>query len=178
MKKSFLLFLSVVALALPVEVLADDVVVTTGNATIAAPIAGEHPSFTATSSDPDKFTVEVLHWTDATTNNYIYSDYTFIEGERYNVLIRFNAADGYTLSYDNSFTINDQPTWWSGDGLNRGYTFTCGTNSGIDAVNADESAASTPVYNLQGILVKRNADDLSGLPAGLYIIGGKKVAVK
>lgn len=158
--------------------IAPDVVVTTGNATIPAPVAGEHPSFTATSSDPDKFIVKVVKWTDATTDHSVDSDHTFIEGQKYCVVIKFKGAEGYTCSYDNSFTINDQPTWWSGNGLQRGYTFTCNTTTGIDAVTIDDSKPATPVYNLQGIMVKRNADDLSGLPAGIYIVDGKKISVK
>lgn len=36
------------------------------------------------------------------------------------------------------------------------------------------------VYNMQGILVKRaaTADDINALPAGLYIVGNKKIAVR
>ncbi len=50
--------------------------------------------------------------------------------------------------------------------------------SGIGSISADETQASVPVYNIQGIMVKRNADDLSDLPAGIYIVNGKKIAVK
>ena len=48
------------------------------------------------------------------------------------------------------------------------------TNSAVIAVEAEDADAATrTVYNLQGIRV--NADSL---PAGIYIIDGKKVAVK
>lgn len=46
------------------------------------------------------------------------------------------------------------------------------TTSGVGTIGADEAANG--VYNLQGIRV---ADTLEGLPAGLYIVNGKKVAV-
>ena len=50
--------------------------------------------------------------------------------------------------------------------------------SGIEGVDA-ESGLFT-VYNLQGILVLRDAsaDELKALPAGIYIVNGKKVALK
>lgn len=48
------------------------------------------------------------------------------------------------------------------------------TSSAITAVEADAADAATrTVYNLQGIRV-----DANNLPAGIYIINGKKVAVK
>ncbi len=48
------------------------------------------------------------------------------------------------------------------------------STSGIDSI---ETAPATDgaVYNMQGIKV---ADSIDGLPAGLYITGGKKVLVK
>lgn len=51
--------------------------------------------------------------------------------------------------------------------------------SGIEAINAD-SLINQDVYNLQGILVKAaaTAEDLKALPAGLYIVGGKKVVIR
>lgn len=47
----------------------------------------------------------------------------------------------------------------------------------ITSVTTDTEAASAPVYNLQGIRVA-TAGNLSGLPAGIYIVNGRKVAVK
>lgn len=50
---------------------------------------------------------------------------------------------------------------------------------GITNVNGD-AAANTDVYNLQGILMIRNAskEQISNLPEGLYIVGDKKAIVK
>lgn len=50
---------------------------------------------------------------------------------------------------------------------------------GITNVNGDDNA-SVDVYNLQGILMIRNAsrEQISNLPEGLYIVGDKKVIVK
>ena len=51
------------------------------------------------------------------------------------------------------------------------------TLTGISVVNVTEGEPFD-VYNLQGRKVKSRATDLRGLPRGIYIINGKKVAVK
>ena len=55
----------------------------------------------------------------------------------------------------------------------------------IDNTNSIESIAGNEatdnnVYNLQGILVIKNAsaEQINALPAGLYIVNGKKVVVR
>lgn len=52
------------------------------------------------------------------------------------------------------------------------------TYTGIEGVGADSGLFT--VYNLQGILVLSDAtaDDVEALPAGIYIVNGKKVALK
>lgn len=47
-------------------------------------------------------------------------------------------------------------------------------------VETPVTTLSTPVgvYNLKGILVRRGTNDTTGLPAGIYIAGGRKVVVK
>lgn len=56
------------------------------------------------------------------------------------------------------------------------------SNSGLDSVSIiDNQDTSVDVYNLQGIAVKRNVDRKDwerGLPAGIYIVGGKKILIK
>ena len=51
----------------------------------------------------------------------------------------------------------------------------------IGAVTTDETSVTADVYNVNGMLIKRNSD-LNNLklelPAGIYIIGGKKVYVR
>jgi len=51
------------------------------------------------------------------------------------------------------------------------------TLTGINGVNVTEGEPFD-IYNLQGRKVKSKAYDLKGLPRGIYIINGKKVAVK
>jgi hypothetical protein len=65
------------------------------------------------------------------------------------------------------------------------YTFTVNadtsvkvsTTNGVSNISVDGNASSE-VYNLQGIRVARSAENLNSLPAGLYIVNGKKVVVK
>ena len=137
-----LLCLSVLLSLIPITAFAEDTVITTGNATVTAPVAGATPSFTAISAEPDKYSVEVLYWTDVdrnmnirkgdlTDSNSYYYNYTFIGGKKYKVVVEFTAVGSNTLSYDNTFTINEQSTWWTLNGHNRGYTFTAtGTGGG------------------------------------------------
>ncbi|MDE6296527.1 MAG: hypothetical protein K2L89_01660 [Muribaculaceae bacterium] len=51
--------------------------------------------------------------------------------------------------------------------------------TGVESIEAD-NCESAVVYNLQGIAVNKNASakDLKTLPAGVYVINGKKVVVK
>ena len=53
--------------------------------------------------------------------------------------------------------------------------------TGIEETGADAEPALSTVYNLQGIAVRTNVatdEALAGLPAGIYIVNGKKYAVK
>ncbi len=47
--------------------------------------------------------------------------------------------------------------------------------SGIEEVTANAAADKNAVYNLQGVKVANRADALRNLPAGVYVVGGKKV---
>lgn len=70
--------------------------------------------------------------------------------------------DNFRLYYYGSMTKND-------------------VESGVEEVVApdtNESIWPCPVYNITGQCVRYNATSLEGLPAGLYIVGGKKVIVK
>lgn len=53
-----------------------------------------------------------------------------------------------------------------------------GTASVLDSIFSSETPAITNVYNLQGIMLRSNvetAQALEGLPAGIYIVNGKKI---
>ncbi|MCM1068083.1 MAG: hypothetical protein NC418_10980 [Muribaculaceae bacterium] len=56
-----------------------------------------------------------------------------------------------------------------------------GSTTVVDNICSDPMADIADVYNLQGILVLKNASltlDLGKLPAGIYIANGKKISVK
>ena len=138
---SFLLALVMIVGMLPTTVFAAGEI-TTGNAKVTAPVAGQTPSFTATSDEPEKYSVELLRWVDVEKNMEIsqseltdpasyYYRYTFKGGNEYIAIVRFTAVGDNTLSYDNSFTINGETTYWTGNGLKRCYKFTAtGTGGG------------------------------------------------
>lgn len=51
----------------------------------------------------------------------------------------------------------------------------CDKSSAIENINVDGAATDGPVYNLQGIKVLNSTSNFNNLPAGIYIINGKKV---
>lgn len=58
------------------------------------------------------------------------------------------------------------------------FTISNGTVTGLDETAAEELNAPVNVYNMQGMLIKQSVDRenaLTGLPSGIYIVGGKKM---
>lgn len=49
-----------------------------------------------------------------------------------------------------------------------------------EAVSAETlfGGKSSDIFSLTGQLVRKNAQSLKGLPAGIYVVGGKKVVVR
>ncbi|MGN0987032.1 MAG: hypothetical protein ACI4OO_04245 [Otoolea sp.] len=177
---------------LPMTAFAEEI--TTGNATVTAPVAGETPSFTATSDDPSKYSVEVLRWVDVDHSQYItqvnlndssspYYNYKFISGMEYEVVVEFTAVGENTLSYDNSFTINGNTTNWTSNGLKRTYTFTAGSSATVPTIANQKVPVGTIVYipwpegatqfqsyEVGSDTVKTSATSTSS-PEGMYIYG-------
>lgn len=58
------------------------------------------------------------------------------------------------------------------------FGITVSEGSGIDGLKADETLRPQNIYNLQGQTVRRGATSLRSLPAGIYIIGGRKVMAR
>lgn len=52
------------------------------------------------------------------------------------------------------------------------------TPTGIPTINIPVVKTDNKVYNLNGQVVRANADDFTGLQKGIYIVGGKKIMVK
>ena len=74
-----------------------------------------------------------------------------------------------TTEYDEFYNLR----LWS-------YIFTDFQTSGVDTLSSVAVSDSCEVYNLQGIKVATlsAAEDINSLPAGIYIVGGKKIAVR
>lgn len=74
-----------------------------------------------------------------------------------------------TANYDEYYNL----ALWS-------YIFTDFKASGIGTMNSASVNDSREVYNLQGIKVATLSakDEINTLPAGIYIVGGKKIAVR
>ncbi|MDY5388510.1 MAG: hypothetical protein SPG50_07850 [Muribaculaceae bacterium] len=79
-------------------------------------------------------------------------------------------------------TLNDEPLVAGEDGkyvfvvenVTNSVSITT-TTSGVKSMISDKTVS--PVFNLQGIRIA-NSDDLNNLPAGVYVVDGKKVVVK
>ncbi len=104
------------------------------------------------------------------------SSFTALNGTQ----ILVTPEDGANLSV----SVNDEPVAAGEDGAFKVIVNDPSTliaiekdSSAIDTVGTDASSSSAPVYNLQGICVGR-ASALGTLPAGIYIVDGKKVMVK
>lgn len=50
--------------------------------------------------------------------------------------------------------------------------------SGVNAIRENASLAAEPVYNLQGVKVLSDSKLINTLPAGIYVVGGRKVVNK
>lgn len=50
--------------------------------------------------------------------------------------------------------------------------------TGIHEIKSEEPIRQQGVYTLSGLQVRKNSDNLVGLPSGIYIVDGKKVVVK
>ncbi len=133
---------------------------------------------------------EITGWTD------VFDDTKPVEeGQKYYMQINLKAVAGYTFASDLKirigektipiFDIKNPPEEECSIAAiegNMAYIMVMMEDmptAGIDDVNAD-TFGHVDVYNLQGILVKRNIsrEDLKYLPTGIYIVAGKKILVK
>ncbi len=48
----------------------------------------------------------------------------------------------------------------------------------IEGLNSERATTVGNIYNLNGQLVRKNADNMNGLQKGIYIVGGKRITVK
>ncbi len=85
------------------------------------------------------------------------ADETSAEGD-YDIVVSGGDADNYDLSYTNG-------------------KLTVTKSTGIDNVMEGNTTGPVDVYTLGGQLVRRQTNSLYGLPAGIYVVKGKKVVV-
>lgn len=96
-------------------------------------------------------------------------------------LFTLTPSEGRTIKV----IVNDEPLAMNEDG-SYSFSVTGATtvnvdsddNVGVNGINADKTSFN--IYNIQGIEMMRNAsaNDVNNLPAGMYIINGKKVVRK
>ena len=86
----------------------------------------------------------------------------------------YDAQKSYTLTFENGFS---ETTAINGDIT---VSVTVNVVTGIDGVTNDDSTVRGAVYNLQGVRVAESSDaeTLRRLPAGVYIVKGKKFVVR
>ena len=150
-----LLALTMVLTLIPTVAFAAEI--TTGNATVTAPVGGQTPSFEAVSAEPDKYSVEFLKWIDVEANMDIYStdvtnpthpnyNFKFEGAKKYKAVVRFTAVGDNTLSYNKTFTINGKETEWTGDNSKRTCMFIAESSATMPTIANQEVPVGSAVY--------------------------------
>ena len=84
-----------------------------------------------------------------------------------------------SLSFGPSST-SDCTIWIDGDGRFIGHSIrpVISTTTNINIPKSLVESSSQAIYNLYGIKVAENADNIDILPPGIYITNGKKIVIK
>ena len=108
----------------------------------------------------------------------------------YNLTAITNAADNYVLSNNMIYAVGDDGANINpyrayiqiagGGGTSRSLVFLVDDEetTAIEDLNSERATTVGNIYNLNGQLVRKNADNLNGLRKGIYIVGGKRITVK
>lgn len=129
-------------------------------ATFTAPVAGKATLFVAYGA----WFTDPTYTTEAATSFGGYAG-TLPNGQFGGQFSTYDFKAGETLYYKDS-------AGWGGN-LCVVMTVPADVETGVNAISVN--ATNAPVYNLNGVKV---GNDLQALPAGLYIVNGKKVVVK
>ncbi len=81
----------------------------------------------------------------------------------------------YVMNGEKVLTPAEDGTYKVTVSENTALTLSSTSLSGIEEMTANAAADKNAVYNLQGVKVANRADALRNLPAGVYVVGGKKV---
>ena len=150
------------------------------------------PTFTLSEGSVARISQDDISWwkQDAAGEWQRFEESTFTEGVyKARVRVRVDGSYGTTHKLADEWTLTVDGKEWTTyhTFVSDEYSSALATSPEIVVENpvGIESAKSTSdapanIYNLQGILVKRNAtaDNLRSLPAGIYIMNGRKVIVK
>lgn len=101
---------------------------------------------------------------------------TVLEGTR--ITIKPN-LDVFTVKVDDEALVDDDNDGIVSFNATGDNVVTISATSAVESISVDH-VSNGNVYNMQGILILKNADDaaVKALPAGLYIVNGKKVLVR
>lgn len=79
-----------------------------------------------------------------------------------------------------ALAVEDDWNWQEDGVLTVGYIFSLDANGGIESLVSETPEGIYRVYNLQGVKILETKDSaaLNDLPKGIYVINGKKVAIK
>lgn len=81
----------------------------------------------------------------------------------------------YVMNGEKVLTPAEDGTYKVTVSENTALTLSSTSLTGIEEVTAASAADKSAIYNLQGVKVANRADALRNLPAGIYVVGGKKV---
>lgn len=105
----------------------------------------------------------------------------------------------YILTYDNSVSKTGLGFYWGAEGglpnftnkagkaflalprnaaNAKGFTLGAGVSNGIEHAAADNGSSTATIFSLTGIPVSTTSLSPGNLPAGIYVVGNKKVVVK
>ena len=82
-----------------------DPIIAKAEMSIISPIAEGNPSYEVVTSDP-RYTARVVSWRDPVLNRDMTAQDTFIEGYKYEVLVEFIPAEGYSFDENTKFYVN------------------------------------------------------------------------
>ena len=141
------------------------------------------------SSTSVKGTLAVTATSCATATNAGCTTFNFSKKLIVDGTIRVSVAGNHTLQVGDSIRIFTAASFsgtpkfefegdveWDTSRISEGLLFVKGVNTAIDAVITETTPKN--IYDIRGRLVRRNATNIEGLPAGVYVCEGRKFVVR
>jgi hypothetical protein len=149
--------------------------------------AANEPFLMRSASDKSEITLNNIAVSATTETPIVTKNEASLIGA-YNSTNITNAQANYVLSnngiYDvgaNGAIINPYRAYIQiagGSGARSLVFFVDEETTAIEGLNSERATTVGNIYNLNGQLVRKNADNLNGLQKGIYIVGGKRITVK